>query len=302
MSDPVGTFLNHLNRGRNLSPNTLKAYERDLHDLTDFLDDYFGSPNWEWSAVDRLALRGFLGWCLRKGLARRTVARKLSAVRALFRFLVKQGRLDADPAGSIRAPKADRNLPEHMRESEVELLFDIASKKAAENTLQGRRDLLMLELLYGSGLRLAELHSLNLSDMREGQDRIRVLGKGRKERVVPLTAASKRALASYLPRRNEVVGSEAPDAALLVSKRSERLSRRAIQGAVKKLIEEAGASSGLSVHSLRHSFATHLLDAGADLMGVKELLGHASLSTTQIYTHTSKERLRRVYDASHPRA
>ena len=180
----------------------------------------------------------------------------------------------------------------------------MAEARAAENTFRGTRNLVVLELLYGSGLRLSELHGLDMSDVDLGQEQARVLGKGSKERLVPLTGSSRRVIGRYLPRRLEVAAaSSAPDReALLLNPAGKRLSKRSIQNVVRRFLDDAAPGQGLSAHSLRHSFATHLLDAGADLMAVKELLGHVSLSTTQVYTHTSKERLRQVYRSSHPRS
>lgn len=311
MSQPseVRSFLRHLSDERQLSPNTVTAYEKDLEDLQEFLTSFTGTPAWTWVDVDRLSLRGFMGWCRRKGLSRRTVGRKLSALRTFFRFLHLEGRIESNPARAIRAPKRERHLPGHLSRSGVEALFDLAEGRAAKNALKGTRDLVILELLYGSGLRLSELHGLDLDHLDLAGDQVRVRGKGRKDRIVPLTRASVVAVRRYEPRRREALASAAAsDAssrdrrALLVNARGRRLSRRGIQGVVRDLLDRAGETEGLSVHSLRHTFATHLVDAGADLMAVKELLGHESLSTTQIYTHTSRKRLKQVYDQAHPRA
>ena len=307
--DAVEGFLRHLDRGRHLSPNTVIAYRRDLEDLGRFLTDYTGTASWTWGGVDRLTLRAFLGWLRRRGLARRTQARKLSAARSFFTWLHREGRLEVNPARGIRAPRLERTLPGHLTMEGAEALFEVAEARAAENTLAGTRALLILELLYGSGLRLAELHDMNLRDLDVAARQVKVRGKGRKERIVPVTARSVQALRRYELRRAEVApsvrgaGGADPDReALLVSDRGERLSRRSIQRTVHDVLEEAGEGEGLSVHSLRHSFATHLLERGADLIAVKELLGHASLSTTQIYTHTTTERLKKVYRQAHPRA
>jgi integrase/recombinase XerC len=338
---PMEDYLRMLANERQLSPHTVAAYGRDLEDLRTFLTDYTGTPDWGWDEVDRLALRSFMGWCLRRGLTRRSIGRKLSAVRGFFRFLHLEDRLPANPARAVRAPKMEKRLPGHLSRPEMSALFDLAEARAAENTLAGTRDLVVLELLYGSGLRLSELHGLNLTDMDPSSGQMKVRGKGRKERIVPITRSSLQALRRYELRRQEVLskagggggrgsrlldetaegpaprppgegrgtagerGSAAAGGdhdALLVNARGGRLSRRSIQRQVRALLEKAAADQGLSVHSLRHSFATHLLDAGADLMAVKELLGHVSLSTTQIYTHTSKERLKAVYKRAHPRA
>lgn len=294
-------FLRHLADERQLSPNTVRAYERDLGDLAEFLTGYYGTPDWRWSHVDRLTLRSFMGWGKRRGLARRTLARKLSAVRTFFRFLHLEGSLERNPARAIRGPRGGRRLPGHLAEAGIGRVFAIAEADAAENTLKGTRTLLILELLYGSGLRLAELHGLDLGALDRVGDQVRVLGKGRKERIVPVTTPALTALRRYEPRREET-GAPSGRGPLLVNPKGERLSRRSVQSSVRELLERAGESDGVSVHSLRHSFATHMLDGGADLMAVKELLGHVSLSTTQIYTHTSKERLRSVYRNAHPRS
>ncbi|MGD2120615.1 MAG: tyrosine recombinase [Gemmatimonadota bacterium] len=303
--DSVEAYLKVLSHERQLSDHTVAAYQRDLRDLSDFLTDYLGTPDWTWEGVDRLTLRSFLGWCLRKGLARRTIGRKLSAIRGFFRFLHLDDRLPSNPARAVRAPKAERRLPGHLSRSETEALFHIAEGRASENTLSGTRTLVILELLYGSGLRLSELQGLDERSVDFHQAQVKVRGKGRKERIVPVTKRSVEALKRYEPRRQEALSRRegAEDSVpLLVNNRGERLSRRSIQRSVQDLITRAAADEGLSVHSLRHSFATHLLDAGADLIAVKELLGHVSLSTTQIYTHTSKERLKKVYRQAHPRS
>jgi integrase/recombinase XerC len=303
--DSVQEFLKVLSDQRQLSEHTVSAYRRDLDDLQLFLADYLGTPEWKWEEVDRLALRSFLGWCRRKGLSKRTIGRKLSAVRGFFSFLHLEDQLPANPARAVRAPKMEKRLPGHLTRPEVETVFALAEARAAENTLAGTRDLVVLELLYGSGVRLTELHGLDLTDLEIPTGQMKVRGKGRKERIIPLTRRSIQAIERYHPRREEALSNtgqgKAPQA-LLLNSRGGRLSRRSIQRAVRAFLEKAAAGQGLSVHSIRHSFATHLLDAGADLMAVKELLGHVSLSTTQIYTHTSKERLKKVYKQAHPRS
>jgi len=308
MGDSAGAvqaYLKVLSHERQLSEHTVGAYRRDLQDLQTFLTEYLGTPEWQWEEVDRLSLRSFLGWCLRRGLSKRTIGRKLSSVRGFFRFLHLEERVPANPARAVRAPKMEKRLPGHLTRLEVEGIFNLAENRAAENTLSGTRDLAILELLYGSGIRLSELHGLNLADLDLRGEQIRVTGKGRKERIVPITRRAIGAIRRYEPRRQEALAASAgarDPSALLLNAKGGRLSRRSIQRAVREYLEKTAADQGLSVHSLRHSFATHLLDAGADLMAVKELLGHVSLSTTQIYTHTSKERLRRVYKQAHPRS
>jgi len=298
----VGEFLKHLADERQLSPNTVTAYAKDLAELEAFFGDYLGRAAWKWSDndIDRLALRAFLGWCGRKGLSKRTAARKLAAARTFFRFLHAEEQIDSSPGRAVRGPKLDKRLPGHLSRGDVDQVFAFAEHAAAANTLAGTRMLVVLELLYGSGLRLSELHALDVGTIDEHARQVRVLGKGRKERIVPVTEAALTAIRRYAPRRAEVT--DRTTGALLVNAKGGRLSRRSIQEAVRKSFEAAAGARGLSAHALRHSFATHLLEGGADLLAVKELLGHVSLSTTQVYTHTTKERLMRVYRQAHPRS
>ena len=298
----IGDFFKYLADERQLSPNTVKAYRLDLAHLIEFLNGYLEKSYWCWSdpEVDRLALRGFLGWCGRKGLSKRTVARKLAATRAFFRFLHRENYISVNPASAIRAPKMEKRLPGHLSQTDVMNVFDFAESEAAKNTLSGTRMLVILELLYGSGLRLAELHGLDIEHVDEHIKQLRVMGKGRKERLVPLTESALRAIGRYSIRRAEVA--DRTIGPVLVNASGRRLSRRSIQANVRRSFEKAAGARGLSAHALRHTFATHMLEAGADLLAVKELLGHASLSSTQIYTHTTRERLVRVYREAHPRS
>ena len=300
----VSRFLQHLESERRLSPRTVVSYRKDLGDLGVFLDDHYGRGEWGWGTLERIDFRGFMGWCGKKGLTRRTVARKLSAVRTFYRFLHLEDRVPSDPVRTLRSPRLEKRLPGHATAADIRGVFSAAETRAAENTFRGTRNLVILELLYGSGLRLSELHGLDLSDLDLQRQQTKVLGKGNKERLVPVTGSARRAIGRYLPRRLELqAAAVAPDReALLLNPAGKRLSRRSIQTVVRRFLDDAAPGEGLSAHALRHSFATHLLDAGADLMAVKELLGHVSLSTTQVYTHTSKERLRQVYRRSHPRS
>ena len=301
MTPEVARFLDHLELVRNLSDRTIAAYRRDLCDLEDFVGSYLGRDSWEWAGIDRVVVRAFLGEAGRRRLSAATISRKLSAARSFFAYLHRQDLLPANPLGGVSGPKRDRTLPGHLRASDAEALFrQVIESAAAHGDLMTTRLVVALELLYGSGLRLAELRSLDLAALDLERRQLRVTGKGRKERIVPMTDAAVRAIRGYLPLRSETVlpGCDA----LLIGRHGRRLSDRTIQKIVREALSRFAAQSNLSVHSLRHSFATHLLDAGADLMAVRELLGHASLSTTGIYAHTSRERLRRVYSHAHPRA
>ena len=265
----VHRYLRHLADGRQMSPHTVQAYRRDLTEFVAFLDRDFGDTEWRWEGIDRLALRAYLGFLARRGLARRSIARKLSAVRTFFRWLHREEVVEANPARAVRTPRIERRLPGWLTRPQVQALFDLAEVRAAENTFRGARDLAILETFYSSGLRLSELQGLNLEDLDLVTDQ---------------------------------AGAAADRRAVFVSERGRRLSARQLQNLVHGLLDHVAEAGKVSTHSLRHSFATHLLDGGADLMAVKELLGHASLSTTRIYTHTSKERLKKVYDQAHPRA
>lgn len=320
--DAVRDFLRYVEKERMLSPHTVDGYRRDLAAFTEFLDGYLGSLSWTWEDVDRLSVRGFLGELDRRGLARSTMARKLSAVRSFFAFLHRNGIVEASPARSVRSPSRERDLPGYLSAEQVERLFGLLRERAeADGGFLALRDRALVEILYSCGLRLAEVQQLDLQDVDLSARRVRVLGKGRKERIVPLGGPAASALRAWLPARSarlaELEGG-APDRApkpedgrrsgsvprlpVFISVRGDRLSRRQIQRAVGGLLDAVAEGEDLSTHALRHSFATHMLDRGADLLAVKELLGHASLSTTRIYTHTSRERLKRVYRQAHPRA
>ena len=300
MTDPLSDFLRHIAEGRQLSAHTVAAYKRDLRDFSEFVAGRAEGKAWDWTSVDRLTLRAYLGHLASKRFARRTIARKLSAIRSFFRFLHREEILEANPAKAVRSPKLERTLPTWLTRDEATKLFDLAEIRAADSGLRGARDLAVIELFYASGMRLSELQGLDWDDLDLVSDQVKLRGKGRKERIVPLGGAAVAALRRYQLRRAEVANVDRK--AVFISERGKRLSARQLQNVVTGFLEKVAEEGGLSVHSLRHSFATHLLDAGADLMAVKELLGHASLSTTRIYTHTSKERLKKVYDQSHPRA
>jgi integrase/recombinase XerC len=298
----IAEFVTFLEKERNDSPHTVKAYARDLRDFAAFCGRYYGGP-WSWAGVDRVAIRGWLGAMQQRGLAKRSAARALSALRTFYRFLDAARGLGVNPAKAARTPKPARTLPTHLDRTEVEVLFGEAERRAAAGGFAEARDLAMLELFYSTGMRLAELVGLNDQDIDLISDQVKLRGKGKKERLVPVGAHAGAALRRYYRYRDRGAGAGTPERrAVFVSRRGGRLTARSVQLAVKRLLGVLARGRELHVHSLRHSFATHLLDAGADLRAVQELLGHASLSTTQVYTHTSVERLKRVYHQAHPRA
>jgi integrase/recombinase XerC len=296
----ITEYLTHLEKERDVSPHTVTAYGRDLAAFTEFCDRHYGS--WKWETVDRVGLRGFLGEMQRRGLSKRSAARALSAVRSLYRYLQEHHNLSHNIARAAKVPKLDKRLPTYLDQAQTQQLFALAETRAQADELIPTRDLAVLELFYSTGIRLSELSGINLDDLDLLSDQLKVRGKGRKERIVPVGSRAVLALRRYLNLREAVVPRSGGDRrAVFVSRQGRRLTPRAIQRTVHRLFDGVGGD-GLRVHSLRHTFATHMLDAGADLRAVQELLGHASLSTTQIYTHTSVERLKKVYNQAHPRA
>jgi len=301
-SPEIADFVTFLSKERNDSPHTVKAYERDLDAFAAFCQDYYGGP-WSWAGVDRLAVRGFLAAEQRRGLAKRSVARALSALRTFYRFLNATRGLEVNPARAARTPKLERTLPTYLDRAEVKLLFADAEARAAAGGFRDARDLAMLELFYSTGMRLSELAGLNDPDVDFVSDQVKLRGKGKKERIVPVGSHATAACRNYLQKRDGLLATpRAGSRPVFVNLRGNRISPRGVQLAMKRLFDGLARGSELHVHALRHSFATHLLDAGADLRAVQELLGHASLGTTQVYTHTSVERLKKVYHQAHPRA
>jgi len=294
----IREFVTFLEKERNDSPHTVKAYARDLEAFATFCNDYYGGP-WTWGGVDRLAVRGFLASEQRRGVAKRSVARALSALRTFYRFLNATRDLEVNPARAARTPKLERTLPAYLDRAEMEMLFTEAEARAEAGGFREARDLAMLEMFYSSGMRLSELAGLNDGDVDLVSDQVKLRGKGKKERIVPVGSRARAALRKYVQYRDRLFrGAHA----VFVNQRGRRISARGIQLAMKRLFSTLARGTQLHVHALRHSFATHLLDAGADLRSVQELLGHASLGTTQVYTHTSVERLKKVYHQAHPRA
>lgn len=297
----VAEFLTHLAKARDQSPHTIKAYRRDLQALIEFLDRRYHGRSWEFATLDRLTLRAFLGELERQGLSRRSAARTLSAIRSFYRWLHVHHDIDTVAVRAARLPRLEKRLPGYLLATQVDQLFAHAEALAATDDAEAVRDLAMLELFYSSGLRLSELRELDLARLDLLSDQVKVIGKGRKERIVPVGTRATLALRRWLALREPLAGRTGADRqAVFVGRAGRRLAAVTIQRRMHRLYDACGLD-GMRTHSMRHSFATHLLDAGADLRAVQELLGHASLSTTQIYTHTSVERLKQVYRQAHPR-
>jgi site-specific recombinase XerC len=292
-------FLEYLAAERHYSPHTVAAYRRDVDQFLAFLGTYLDRPRpsvADVARVDALTLRGFLGERARRGSSRRTLGRKLSVVRSFYRYGVRAGLLPANPARRIATPRAPKRLPRVLPRDELGRALD---RLAQGTTPAARRDAAILEVLYGAGLRLAELSALTWDRVDLDEGTVRVLGKGNKERRVPLGARAALALSTH----GGGVGKGTPAGLVFPGRDPARpLSRRQVQRIVAGALARLAEGASVSPHALRHSFATHLLNAGADLMAVKELLGHASLSTTQVYTHVSRAHLKQAYERAHPRA
>ena len=301
----VAGYLVHLEKERNVSPHTLKAYSRDCDEFVAFLTEFYGGAAWTWEGVDRLAMRGFLARLTKRGLSKRSIARTLAAVRGFYRFLATDDAVSVNPARAVGTPKAEKHLPGYLDRTQIDLLFQLVETRATSGRLEDVRNAAILELFYSTGMRVSELQGLDWQDIDMVSQQVKVRGKGRKERIVPVGDHATLALRNYERKRVEHLTPKrgrSDRAAVFVGKTGKRLTVRGVQSIVVGFLKEIAEGSGLSTHSLRHSFATHLLDAGADLRAVQELLGHASVSTTQIYTHTSVERLKAVYQKAHPRA
>ncbi len=294
----AAAFLRSARAERDLSPHTLTAYGTDLEQFAAWAER--GRVT-RLAAMDRLLMRRYLAFLGQKGYARRTVARKASAVRSMLGWAVRHSLLDKNPAGDLAAPKLDKPLPKVMKAQDVASLCELPP----DDDPIGVRDRAVIELLYSSGLRVAELCGLDLDDVDLRLGSVLVMGKGRKERRLPLGDPALKAVARYVSEARPPLlarsGGTGSRHALFLNSRGDRLGPRSVRAFLEKYLRAEGRPS-LGPHALRHSFATHLLDGGADLRAVQELLGHESLSTTQIYTHVSTERLRAVYERSHPRA
>jgi integrase/recombinase XerC len=296
-SKAVERFLDYLRTQRRVSPQTLRAYRNDLGQFERYLEEKYGEAKGP-EEIDTLAVRGFLARLGRSGLAKSSIARKLSAVRSFLEHAVRDGRIESSPAEAVASPRIPRPLPQTMTVDEIFNMLD----RIQGDDVAAVRDRSILELLYAAGLRVGELVSLDQDDLDLYGKVVRVLGKGGKERMVPFGKQAERALRRWLESSKKLRSKSSGGGALFLNLRGGRLSDRSIRRILDRRLREAAIHARLSPHVLRHSFATHLLGAGADLRAIQELLGHASLSTTQRYTHVSTDALMKIYDRAHPRA
>ena len=300
VTNEIGEFLDYLTYERNVSTNTISAYRDDLESFLGFLcNDYFNieRDKIDLSRVDHLTVRSYLAHLSRRKLARASVARHLSALRTFFKWLVREGVVEANPARTVSSPKREKHLPSVMQPPDVALLLE----QPDPSTTLGLRDAAFMELLYASGLRISELVGIDIDDLELRAKLVKVHGKGSKERIVPFGSKAEAALRAYLAVRGELCG-DPDEQAVFVNYKGKRITTRSVRRLFDGYLKKAALRAGISPHTMRHSFATHLLNAGADLRGIQELLGHASLSTTQKYTHLNDWQLIAVYKKAHPRA
>jgi integrase/recombinase XerC len=300
----IDDFMQHLKYERNLSAHTLRNYESDLIQFYDHIAPPAekGRRHVEVGNIDNLTIRDFMATLYEKNKKRSSIHRKVAALRTFFKFLCREGILEANPAELVASPRVERKLPNHLTIQEMIRFIEAPDI----DTVLGKRDRAMLELLYASGVRVSELVGLNLSDIDFPNQTLRVKGKGRKERIVPFGEHAKQAIEGYLAVRGELLVEADIDRvdplAVFINYQGTRITTRSVGRMVDKYVLRCSNLHHISPHSLRHSFATHLLDAGADLRTIQELLGHARLSSTQVYTHVSMEKLIEVYDRAHPKA
>ncbi len=296
MLEALRTFMQYLSVERGLALNTLESYERDL---TQYLDHLKKSGVQTIDQSTRQHITAYVAELKKKGKAAATVSRSLVSIRSFYQFLVRERMLDKDPSMNMETPKQEKRLPKVMSMAEVEQLLDAPNLSA----IGGMRDKAMLEVLYACGIRVSELISLNTSDIHLGLGYIRCIGKGAKERIIPLGRIAAQSLDRYIQyARPKMMKGTHADEALFLGHLGTRMTRQGFWKIIKKYAAQAGIQKEITPHTLRHSFATHLLENGADLRAVQEMLGHADISTTQIYTHVTKRRMKEVYNQTHPRA
>lgn len=301
MRENVESFLNFMSVERGVAANTLVAYRNDLYQLVEFLELYnFRTKDGNrWDRVNDETLASYLLRMHEQGYTDTTRARKVASTKSLFNFLLEEGIITKDPTENLSAPRVGRTLPEALNEEDVGKLLESASRG---KTPEAKRDHAMLELLYATGMRVTELVSLNLDDVDLDQGHVRCFGKGSKERIIPIHPSAREVMSYYFEEARPAIANSKSGSAVFLNRRGERLTRQGFWLILKGHAKSAGLGAQITPHTLRHSFATHLLRGGAPLRHVQELLGHASITTTQVYTHLTDDHVRAEYDKAHPRA
>jgi len=301
VKEEIRSFLNYLTVEKGFSGNTIEAYRNDLEQLGSFVEREMSKQGSmpSWANFSRQGMLSYMLNLKERNYAPTTIARKVAAARSFFGFLKAEGIIKADPTENMSSPTVGKSLPKPISISQVRQLLDQPTKL---NTLEAKRDKAMLELLYASGMRISELVSLNLGDVDTEGGYVRCFGKGHKERIVPIYEQAARSVKKYIEEVRPRLVHKKEEVALFLNPRGERLTRQGFWQKLKEYVKSAGLDTQISPHTLRHSFATHMLSGGADLRAVQELLGHANISTTQVYTHLTTEHVRRTYEKSHPRA
>ena len=301
MKEDIDSFLSYLAVEKGFSENTVVAYRNDLYQLASFIEEEAAKRSLapSWSDFSRQGMLSYLLSLKERSYATTTVARKVAAAKSFFGFMVAEGNIKDDPTQNIGSPKMGKSLPKPISVSQAMLLLEQPAKLS---TPEAKRDRAMLELLYASGMRVSELVSLNLGDINIDSGDVRCFGKGHKERIIPIAPRAVLTIKEYLQEGRPHLARDDTEQALFLNARGERLTRQGLWQIIKGYAKSTGLGAEITPHTLRHSFATHMLNGGADLRSVQELLGHANISTTQVYTHLTTEHIRRAYEKSHPRA
>lgn len=301
MKEEINSFLNYLTVEKGFSVNTLDAYRNDLQQLASFAGEEATKQGLisSWENFSRQVMLSYMLNLKERNYAATTIARKVAATRSFFGFLKSEGIIKTDPTENMSSPSVGKSLPRPITISQVRQLLEQPAKL---NTVEAKRDKAMLELLYASGMRISELVNLNLGDVNIDEGFVKCFGKGHKERIVPIYEQAARSVQEYIAETRPKLAHKKDGVALFLNPRGDRLTRQGFWQKLKEYARAAGLGTRVSPHTLRHSFATHMLSGGADLRAVQELLGHANISTTQVYTHLTSEHVRRTYERSHPRA
>lgn len=294
MDQYIRSFIKYIALERRYSEHTIQSYTTDLKQFESFLKKYFDTDKVDWNKTDKNAVRLFMNDLVVSNISRRSVARKLAALKSFYKFMVREEHVSQNPVISLKMPKFEKVLPEYISVQEVQALLKLPEIR----TFEGLRDLAILELFYGTGLRLAELINLTMDSILFQENALRIIGKGKKERVIPLGSAAKKIILEYLEFRPQYVQEKVDNLFVLIS--GKKMYPMAIQRIVGKYLSQVSQARHRSPHLLRHTYATHLLNAGASIRVVKDLLGHESLSTTQVYTHLSLDYLKKIYKKAHP--